>query len=141
MGVIQLTKRTKGFHERGQVLHDPALQVGNILIDQDNYDSSLDRIYDVNGLKNMHIALEETGGVNGFTYKIDRTEKEVDDLSTLVDADFDKDIVTDVSVATGTKAAANDIVDISPESKAIRIRVKRTTAAQNATMKGYVSLN
>jgi len=58
----------------------------------------------------------------------------------LVDADFNKDIKADTNVAFGANDT-NAIIDISPESTAIRIRVKRQAAGLNTTLAGIVSTN
>ena len=79
----------KSIHRVGTDLHDPVLETGGITIDQDAYSSGLDRIYDVKGLKNMHVEIENTGGANGLTYKIEKARKDFANVSDLVDADFD----------------------------------------------------
>ena len=135
-----LTGRSKGTNSDNGVLHDVVLEAGGITINQDAFDSSLDRIYDVKGLVNMHVEIENTGGANGLTYKIEKARKEYTDLTTLVDADFDEDVLVDTNVAFGT-TNVQDIIDISPESTAIRIRVKRQTASMDTTMAGIVSVN
>lgn len=49
---------------------------------------------------------------------------------------------TDVNMSGGgTGRSINDIIDISPESTAIRIRVKRQVVGDDATLKGVVSVN
>lgn len=247
-----LVGRVKGTNSDNGVLHDAVLEAGAINIDQDSYVAALDRIYDIKGLVNMHIEIENTNSTNGLTFKIENARKDFSLLSSLVDADFDKDIlantnvlalvaatgtvtlasvlaadivtinglvytavagaksdntefsidgsdtvdaadlvdsitndnrqgtladitaanaagvVTFTSTAIGTKGNAvtlvssdgtrlavsgatlaggvdnfsiQDIVDISPESTAIRIRVRRQTAGQNATLAGIVSVN
>ena len=124
-----------------QTLFDATLQTGNITIDQNAYTTGLDRIYDVRGLQKMNVKIKNTGGVNGLTYKIEKTRKQfTDDASSLVDAAFDEDIKGDTNVAFG----ANDltpIIDISPASTAIRIRVKRQTAGLDTTMAGFAAVD
>ncbi len=137
MGVIKLDLRTKGAFSGNSSYYDKALQTGAIAIDQDAYSAGLDRIYDVKGLKNLHVEIENTGGANGLTYKIERATKEIA-TSLLADADFDKDIKADTNVAFGA-TVVDDIIDLSPESTAIRIRVKRQTAGQDTTLAGIVS--
>lgn len=138
MGVITFAPRKSIYHP-GTDLHDKVLEAGGIAIDQDAYTVNLDRIYNVKGLKNMHFKIENTGGVNGLTFKIENTEKEfTDDGSSLVDADFDQDILGDTNVAFGAKSR-NDIIDISPETTAIRIRVKREISGNDTTLAGVVS--
>jgi len=122
-----------------QTLFDQALETGGITINQDAYTAGLDRIYDVRGMKNMHVEIKNTGA-NGLTYKIEKARKEFTDITTLVDADFDKDIKADTNVASITDDTS-DIIDISPESTAIRIRVKRQTAGLTTTLAGFVSVN
>ena len=118
---------------------DQALQTGAITIDADGYTAALDRLYDVRGLANMHVLIKNTGGANGLTFTIEKASKEVPVVSTLVDADFSV-ILADTNVAFGANNV-QDIIDISPESTAIRIRVKRQTAGQNTTLEGTVSVN
>jgi len=252
-----LTERKKGSNSDSGALSDAALQTGAIPVNSDAYavtpDSTvLDRVYDVKGLANMHVEIENTNVTNGLVYKIEKARKEFTEVSELVDADFDQDIlgntivpivvaatgtVTLVSVSSGDTVTINglvytavagaksdntefsvdgsdtvdaadlvdsitndtrigflknvtatntagvvtltstaigaagnlvtlvssngtrlavsgsifsggidnfdirDIENISPESTAIRIRVKRQTAGQNATLAGFVSVN
>ena len=123
-----------------QDLFDKALQAGGIAIDQDAYSANLDRVYNVEGLNNMHFEIKNTGGSNGLTFKIEKARKQVADVSTLVDADFDKDVLADTNVAFGADSIT-DIVDITPETTAIRIRVKRQGAGLDTTLAGFVSVN
>ena len=123
-----------------QNLFDALLQTGAIAIDQDAYTAGLDRVYDVRGLTNIYIEIRNTGGANGLTYKIEKARKQVEDVSTLVDADFDIDIKTDTNVAFGANDT-NIIVDITPESSAIRVRVKRQAAGLDTTMAGFATAN
>lgn len=122
------------------ILHDPVLQTGAIAIDQDAYTAGLDRIYDVRGLRNMYAEIRNTGGANGLTYTIEKARKSFTDITTLVDADFDKVIKADTNVAFGANDP-NSIVDISPETTAIRIRVKRQAAGLDTTLAGIVNTN
>ena len=120
--------------------HDSVLEAGGITINQDAYTSGLDRIYDVRGMRNMHVEIKNTGGTNGLTYKIEKARKSFTALTSLVDADFDKDLKADTNVAFGADNV-NDYIDISPESTAIRIRIKRQTSGQDTTLAGFVSAN
>lgn len=140
MTTIVLTQRAKGSNSDQSTLHDKALEAGSIVIDQNGYTAGLDRVYDVKGLKNMHVRINNDDGADGLIFKIERTEKEFSDISTLADGDFDKDILGDTTVAFGT-SSINDVIDISPESTAIRIRVKREVAGNDAELSGFVSVN
>ena len=140
MGVIKLDLRVKGAYSGNSSYYDKALKAGAITINQDAYSAGLDRIYDVKGLKNMHVEIENTGGANGLTFKIEKARKEFSDIATLADADFDQDILADTNVAFGA-TNIQDVVDISPESTAIRIRVKRQAAGLDTTLAGIVSVN
>ena len=122
----------------GPVSADPPLEAGNILIDDDNYTDALERRYDVRGFVNMHIEISNDGA-NGVTYSIGKASKEVDDVADLVDADF-TDLLTDFDVGSGI-VDVRDIIDISPESTAIRIQLKRTTSSQDTTISGVASFN
>lgn len=124
-----------------QNLFDKVIQDGAIAIDQDAYTAALDRVYNVKGLNNMHVEINNTGGANGLTYKIEkcRIKYENDSIPTL-DADFDEEIKADTNVAFGAKSITNTI-DISPESTAIRIRVKRQSAGDDTTLAGIVNFN
>jgi len=117
---------------------DKAIQDGAISINLDAYNPSLDRLYDVRGLANMHVTIINTGA-NGLTYTIEGASKEFVDINSLVDADY-SEIKPDTNVATATDDFSN-IIDISPESTAIRIRVKRQAAGQSTTMAGTVAVN
>ena len=138
--MTDLISRTLGSNSKNSVLHDSVLQTGGILVDQNAYTAGLDRIYDVKGLANMYVMIKNTGGTNGLTYKIEKARKQVADITTLVDADFDKDIIADTIIAFGADDIT-DIIDISPESTAIRIRVKRETSGQDTTLAGFVLVN
>ncbi len=101
---------------------DPLLQTGAISINSDAYTSVLDRIYDVKGLTNIHVEIENTGATDGLTFKIEKARKEFTDITTLVDADFNENILSNTNVlaavsATGTvtlaTALAADTVTIN----------------------------
>jgi len=139
-----LTGRSIGTNSDVGVLHDAVFQTGAIAVDQDAYSTNpdstvLDRVYDIKGLRNMHVEIENTGGANGLTYTIEKARKEFTDITTLVDADFDQAILADTNVAFGT-TNIQDIIDISPESTAIRIKIKRQTAGLDTTLAGIVSV-
>lgn len=135
-----LVFRRKGANSSDTALHDSVLEAGGITINQDNYDASLDRIYDVKGLANIHTEIENTGGSNGLTYTIQNARKDFLEVSELVDADFDETILADTNVSFGT-TDLQDIIDVSPETTGIRIRVRRQTASNDTTMAGIVSAN
>jgi len=135
---VELLQRQDGPYSRFPTFYDKAIQDGAIPVDQDNYTTALDRLYDVRGLNNQHIEIKNTGA-NGLTYTIENAAKEVPDVNDLVDADF-KTIVADVNVAAAM-SAFNDLIDISPESTAIRIRIKRQSAGQDTILAGDVSFN
>jgi len=140
MTVISLLQRRRGAFSRKSTYQDTALQTGGIAVDQDAFTTGLDRIYDVRGLATMHAEIENEGGSNGLTYKIEKARKEFADIADLVDADFDEDILGDTNVANSA-IDIQDIVDISPETTAIRIRIKRQTAGQDTTLGGIVAIN
>jgi len=119
---------------------DPEFQTGGITIDQDAYTAGLDRVYDVRGLKNMNITVRNTGGANGLTYTIEGSRKNFVNVSTLIDADFDNIIKADTNVAFGA-FDTNNIVDISPETSSIRLRVKRQITVLDTTLAGEAQAN
>jgi len=133
-------KTIAGTIQRAKEFYDSVIEAGGITVNQDAYSAGLDRIYDVRGFKDMHVEIENTGGANGLTYKIEKARKNFTLLADLVDADFDKDIKADTNVAFGADDIS-DIVDISPETTAIRIRVKRQTAGLDTILAGFVSAN
>lgn len=139
MTEVKFLERERSPSSRAPIFYDKAIQDGGININQDAYSAGLDRLYDVRGLDNMHITIKNTGGANGLTYTIENATKEFSDINTLVDADFGE-IKADTNVAFGADDVS-DIIDISPESTAIRIRVKRQTAGQDTTLAGTVSAN
>ena len=141
MTEVILLQRPTGRYGREPVFFDKALQDGAITIDQNAYTTGLDRLYDVRGKKNIHVVIKNTGGANGLTFTIEGADEKYDSISSLVDADFDNVIKADTNVAFGTSAPPDDIIDISPESTAIRIRVKRQTTALDTTLAGVVSVN
>ena len=138
--MTDLTSRKHGPIALGAVLHDAVLTAGAIDVNQDAYSTGLDRVYDVRGLANMHIEIENSGGTNGLTYTIQKARLDFDLITELVDADFDVDLLADTNVAFGT-TDIQDVVDLSPETTAIRIRIKRQTSAQDTTLAGIVSVN
>lgn len=135
-----LTQRGKGANSSNGALYDAVLESGGITINQDAYTSGLDRVYDVKGLSNMVVEIQNTGGANGLTFKIEKARKEYSDITTLVDADFDEDILGDTNVAFGANSV-QDIIDLSPQSTAVRIRVRRQTAGMDTTLAGFVAFN
>lgn len=108
-----MVARTTGSLVRSAVFHDKVLEDGgNITINSDIYSSTLDRIYEVKGMKNVHIEINNSGATNGLTFKIENARKEFTDITTLVDADFNQDILGNTNVlalvaATGTVTLAS----------------------------------
>lgn len=94
-----LKARTKGTNSSNGAKHDATLQTGGITINQDAYDATLDRIYDVKGLANMHIEIENEHATNGLIYKIEKAREEFATLTDLGDADFDQDVLGNTIVA------------------------------------------
>ncbi len=86
----------------------------------------------------MHLEISNDGA-NGLTYSLGKASKEVDDVSTLVDADF-TDLLTDFDVASGI-VDVRDLIGISPESTSIRIQIRRQTSGQDTTLSGVASFN
>lgn len=140
MTVIPLVARSKGKNSDSGALNDPLLETGAITIEEAGYTTAIDRIYDVKGLANMHVEIENTGGSNGLTYKIEKARKEFVEVSELANADFDEDIKGDTNVAFGA-ISISDIIDLSPESTAIRIRIKEQVGGSDTTLAGIVSVN
>jgi len=106
-----LTQRAKGANSDSGGSHDATLEAGNITVDKDAYDASLDRIYDTKGLANLNVEIVNTGATNGLTCKIEKARKEFIAVTELVDADFDQDILANTDVlalvaATGTVTLA-----------------------------------
>ena len=132
-----LSNRKQGPNDRNDGMADPLLQTGGIIINQDAYDSSLDRIYNVKGFKDAHSGINNDGA-SGLVYTIEGTRKEYQSLTTLVDTDFDDTILADTIVAAAAKNN-KDIVDITPETTAIRVRIRRETAGVNTTLSGIFS--
>lgn len=137
MTVIVLATRVSKLRS-GRNFQDVALQAGAIAINQDAYSAGLDRVIDIRGLSSIHIEIKNTGGSNGLTYKIEKATVDYSTVSDLGDADFAEDVIGDTNVAFGGKDV-NDIIDVTPEGTAIRIRVKRQTSAQDTTLAGVVS--
>jgi len=117
-----LTTRAKGSNSDTGSRHDATLEAGSITINQDGYDATLDRIYDVKGLENMHVEIQNTHATNGLIYKIEKARKEFTEVGEVVTGDFNKDILGNTTVlalvaATGTitlvTALAGDIVTIN----------------------------
>jgi len=133
--VTTLTARAPGAHNAVTEFFDKTLETGAISINQDAYTTGLDRIYDVKGLKDFYILVENTGGANGLTYKVQQARKEFSKLSDLVDADFVDGTVAEANVAFGAEAESV-IVRASGEITAVRLRVKRQTSSNNTTMAG-----
>lgn len=143
--MTELVIRDRGVISGNSAYYDKVLEAGGIAVDQDNYSTNpdstpLDMVYDVKGLNNMPVEIKNTGGANGLTFTIVNTKKEFKTISELVDADFDGEITPDTNVAFGA-SSPQDIIDISPESTAIRIKIKRQTSGQDTTLAGDVSVN
>lgn len=140
MTEVLFSRRQSPYHA-GSDMHDAVLEAGAIPVDQNGYTAGLDRVFNTKGLKNMHTEIENTGGANGLTYTIEAASKEYVGVPTdLADADFDNVIVADTNVAFGA-TDKNDIIDVSPELTAIRIRIKRQVAGNDTTLAGIVSAN
>lgn len=110
--MTDLSDRSKGVNSDFGQLHDPVLQTGGITINSDSYSSTLDRIYDVRGLTNIHIEIENAHATNGLIYKIEKARINYGVISELVDADFDQNILGNTTVeslvsATGTVTLAS----------------------------------
>jgi len=141
LAIFPLVLRQSRNTVRTGVYHDKDLEdAGNITINNDNYVAAQDRVYNVKGFRNMNIKIENTGGTNGLEYTIEGSSDEFDKVSELQDADFDDVIKADTVVAFGD-TVRDDVIDISPQSTAIRIRIKRETAGQDTTLQGIVSTN
>lgn len=140
MPVISLLQRRRGAFSRKSVYQDTDFQDAALIVNDDNFSASIDRIYDVRGLSTMHVEIENDGSTNGLIYKIEKARKEFADIATLVDADFDEDILGETTVVA-TAIDIQDIVDISPETTAIRLRFKRATPGQSTNLQGLVSIN
>lgn len=141
MVVIVLTPSVHGPYSRAAEFFDSALETTSQLIDNDNYDSAHDRIYEVKGLRNLHLEISNDGA-NGLTYRIENVTKfnvDADDVDSLPATAF-KEIKGDTIVAASADDKS-DIISISPESSFIRIRVKRETAGQNASLTGVSNLS
>jgi len=143
--LTKLDIRDRGVISGNSTYFDKALEAGAIAVDQDNYSTTpdstvLDRVYNVKGLDNMPVKINNTGGTNGLTFTIVATSKEFENITELVEADFDNEIVADTNVAFGA-SSVQDIIDISPQSTAIRIKIKRETAGLDTILAGDVNVN
>ena len=143
--MTEFTVRERGKISGNSTYFDKALEDGAIPVNQDNYsvnpDSTpLDKVYNVKGLNNMPTRIKNTGGANGLTFTIVGTSKEFKDITELAEADFDNEIVADTNVAFGANSV-QDVVNLSPQSTAIRIKIKRQTAGQDTTLAGDVGVN
>ncbi len=115
---------------------DDELDAGGIVINQDAYDTSLDREYDVRGLSKIGIIAEETVGTNGITYKVQEAYKSFKLLSDIVDADYQDGFLAESVLAAGAEEGTEVVV--KREVTAIRFRVKRTGAGLNGTLRGNI---
>ena len=130
--------RPIGVNNRGAgVYHDPVLQTGAILIDDDAYTAGLTYTYDTRGFDEGYIEIINEGGTNGLTYTIEKCRKSYTTISTLVDADFNEVIQADANVAALANAN-HTLTDLTPEVTSIRIRVKRQTSLLNTTFGGLM---
>ena len=136
---IKLSPR-QGENTVGSELNDPVIEAGGILVNDAAFQVVSDRIYDVRGLTNIYIELENEGApANGITYVIQQATRNYP-LQTPPDADF-VDIDAEAGLASGAKITKN-IFRNSVDSNlitAIRIRVKETIGAATANYKGVVS--
>jgi hypothetical protein len=134
-----LEARALGSYNAVSEFADPLLLAGGIAVDQDAYTAGLDRIYDIKGIKDIYILIQNTHATNGLTYKVQQTRAEFSNISTLVDGDFSDGFVAEANVAALAEAEST-ITRASAEVTAIRIRVKRQTASNDATLKGNVAV-
>jgi len=99
-----LVQRLKGPNSREVTFHDAVLAAAlPITINQDNYVAALDLVYNVKGLKAMHVDVQNTGE-DGLTFKIESARKEYTLLTSLVDGDFNNDLLADTNVVGGDPA-------------------------------------
>ncbi len=100
-----LVARVSGPNVKSAVFHDKVLEDGgNITINQDSYDSALDRIYSVKGLRNIHVEIVNTGATDGLTFRIEKARKEFINIATLADADFNELILANTDVLASVAA-------------------------------------
>jgi len=137
MAEIILVAREKPAYSANTEYHDKALEAGGITVDQDTFTAGLDRLYNTQGLDSLYMEIENTGGANGLTWRIEKARKQYTDITTLVNADFSV-IKGNTDVAFGA-IEVQSVIRVDPEITAIRARVKRQTAGQDTTMKGIVS--
>jgi len=137
-----LVGREIGTNSLNAVLHDAVLEDGTININQDSYAAALDRTYDVRGLANMHVEIENTNATNGLTFKIEKAKKDFSLLSDLTDADFDQDILANTNVlalvsATGTVTSASPVANTFATGTATLTSV---IATDTVTINGLIYL-
>jgi hypothetical protein len=137
--MTDLVRRALGGYNAISEFADPVLLAGGIAIDTDAYDASTDRIYDIKGIKDIYILIQNTHATNGLTYKVQQTRAEFTDISELVDGDFVDGFVAEANVA-GLAEAESTTTRSSAEVTAIRIRFHRQTPSNDATLAGNVAV-
>jgi hypothetical protein len=137
--LTELSRRALGGYNAISEFADPVLLAGGIAIDQNAYTAGLDRIYDIKGIKDIYILIQNTHATNGLTYKVQQTRAEFTEVSELVDGDFVDGFVAEANVAALAEAESTTTRS-SAEVTAIRIRVKRQTTDLDATLAGNVAV-
>jgi hypothetical protein len=82
--------------------------------------------------------LKNAGRIS-LDYTIEKCRKNFTNLTDLVDGDFDEDAKAETAVASGARNTTT-LSSISPEITALRIKFKRTTTLQNATVNVIVGI-
>lgn len=103
--MTSLSQRAKGTYVSTVSFYDPLMEAGGIVIDNAAYGTK-DRIYDVKGLTKLFIKLINDGE-DQMTTKTDATQKEFTNISSLVDADFTKEIEAETVLDSGEFATGS----------------------------------
>jgi len=123
--LTKLVTRKIGPNSTSGAYHDAVLAQGGITLANDSYNAADDRIYDTRGLLNVHTEINNSG-LSSLSYRIETARIEYDTLDQLTDADFNK-LLLDDTIIPDTNTESHDIINISPETTAIRIRLRRSS--------------
>ncbi len=110
------------YSDREDNIHSTGVVVDDVLYDTSVF---IDRDYNMKDKTKFFLRLENDGA-NSVDYTILSTKKEVEDLSKLVDADFETEEVAETAIVATAFSADFTMVKTVPDVTAIRLRAKET---------------
>ena len=118
--------------------HDLTLQNEGIIITNNTYDPTTDRVYDVRTGSSVGANIQLINNVSStstFDFLIQSTNRAYSDLDDIPESDWEE-LQAETSVAIGTRSAQYETIRATPIITAIRIRFK--VPSDSATVFGRV---